>query len=239
MSVNANRPPVGGILTVSPLRGRALTEQFSAVPYGWFDLDMDNQALRYRFSHIGMSGVRVNIGSGSKGSSNTTLPIGNITLEVSVEEDHGASGTADSLVEVVFSSSQDVVSAVKNQTTAIVDRIAAGDSESAVVMIATCAEMLGSGMTGGVGATEARSNLLALAWNSTLVGVSAENVALRAAALELILAVPEEIDDATATSAIAFAGRVANSSRALGRISNDARTSLIHALKLDDRCSHL
>jgi hypothetical protein len=160
-----------------------------------------------------------------------TLPLGNTTLKVSVEDDLGASGTADFRVEVVFSSSQDVVSAVNNATRAIVDMISAGDGASAVAMIATCAEMLGSGTTGRVGATEARSDLLALAWNSTL-DVSAESVPLQAATLELILAVPEETDEATANSAIAFAGSVANSSRALGRISIDARTSLVQALSL-------
>ena len=169
------------------------------------------------------------VSSGIRVSSNTTLPLGNVTLVVSVEDSLGASSTTDAVVEVFFSSG-DVVSVVSNATHEIADLIAAGDDASAVAMIATCAEMLGS-TVGESGVTEVRSHLLSLAWNTTLA-VSTEAVALQAATLELILAAPEDIDETTAASAIQYAGTVANSSRSLGSLSSDTRGSLVRLLSL-------
>ena len=121
---------------------------------------------------------------------------------------------------------------MRNATGTISELLDAGDDEAAVAMIASCAEMLGSSSSvGSAGATEARSDLLALAWNST-IETSTASVDLQAATLSLILAVPAEIDDATAASAIGYAGRVANLSRALGSISDDTRSSLVQALSL-------
>ena len=192
----------------------------------------------------------------------TMLPIGNLTLVVTVTDSLGGTGTAR--VHNVVVVGGDAVAAVRNATSLITSLNAAGDAMAALSLVATAAETLSvaalvddnGGTNGGTdraARTAARSVLLTLARNSSsgrltvmaAKGTTDDNdtpvapsvnddattlVGLRAVALELIVSVPDEIDDATATAAVRFAGDIANSSRVLGGISPAARSALVASL---------
>ena len=201
ITVFTNTPPADGSLVVWPSEGVALSTIFTLSSTSWQDVDDDARVLMHTFSHINTAGSRIGLGEATIGRNATArsiLPAGNLTLCVAVTDPLGGASTAT--FDVTVTQSANVVAAVEHMTDEVSTLIASGDAEAALGFIAAGAESLpsedstASTQSYDSALTGLRSTLLSLAWNaSDTVGESANTVALRAAALELIVSEPSQV----------------------------------------------
>lgn len=205
----ANQPPIGGQLSASPRTGLALSTEFLLQSSGWADPDgPDAVTLSHSFSYVS-NGMRILLGSDCFNASglvtmHTKLPLGNLSLSVTVRDSVGGATTVTAsggaTFAVVLDQGVGAVSTVRNATNEISKLVAAGDGASAMARIAASADTLATAAalaaTTDVGVSdddslyvEIRAVLIRLAWNaSSAISVETEStVALRAAALRLLM----------------------------------------------------
>ena len=224
MTVIANVPPGGGVFTVSPREGLALSTAFKFACSNWIDPDGGSSPLIYQFTFTSML-ADVTLYSGRKSTMNSTLPVGeNLTVSASVSNFLGASTKISAEVQVTLGTSM----------VADVCGSFADSSANTMSQIAVCTATLNFvDINAATSARRLRHTLLESAHNvtsRTADRITSTSLELSATTTALIASVPEQLTPQMQDSAIELTAFIINASNELGLISEGTRTSVVATL---------